>query len=61
MLEDTGWAVDSWVGIRFFSDAAPDDLPPERFEQLLELEREAGLRDPYRSVARLFHMLARAV
>jgi SAM-dependent methyltransferase len=61
LLESTGWAVDGWVGIRLFSDAASDDLGDERFEQLLALEREAGRRPSYRSVARLIHLAARAV
>jgi len=60
MLEATGWHVDSWVGIRGFSDLAPDDLPPEAFDELLRLERASGRREPYRSVARLFHISARA-
>jgi hypothetical protein len=49
------------VGIRLFSDAASDDLGDERFEGLLALEREAGRRPSYRSVARLIHLAARAV
>jgi len=61
LLDATGWRADSWVGIRLFSDGAPDDLPPERFEELLRLEREAGRRDSYRSVARLIHIAAVAV
>jgi S-adenosylmethionine-dependent methyltransferase len=60
LLAETGWRVDSWVGIRLFSDAAPDELPADRFEELLTLEREAGRRDPYRAVARLIHILATA-
>jgi SAM-dependent methyltransferase len=61
LLDATGWRVDSWVGIRGFSDFAPDGLSPQAFEELLRLEREAGRRDPYRSVARLIHISARAV
>ena len=61
LLDETGWDVESWVGIRLFSDSAADDIPPEQFQELLDLERQAGRRDPYRSVARLFHLLARAV
>lgn len=60
LLADSGWQMDSHVGIRLFSDLAPDDLPADRHEQLLELEREAGRREPYRSVARLIHMSATA-
>jgi SAM-dependent methyltransferase len=61
LLAATGWTVESWVGIRLFSDQAPDDLPADRFEELVTLEREAGRRDPYRSVARLIHIAATAV
>lgn len=60
LLAETGWTARSWVGIRLFSDLAPDDLPPDHFEQLKELEREAGRREPYRSVARLIHIVATA-
>jgi S-adenosylmethionine-dependent methyltransferase len=55
-----GWRIDSWVGIRLFSDLAPDDLPVERFDELLNLEREAGRRIEYRRVARLVHISATA-
>ena len=58
LLGDTGWQLDSWVGIRLFCDLAPDELSPERFEQLLQLEREADRRDPYRLLSRLIHVSA---
>ncbi len=61
MLLDVGWRVESWVGVRFFSDLAPDDLGPSAYEALLRLEREAGRSDPYRRVSRLFHIAATAV
>ncbi|MEA2522253.1 MAG: hypothetical protein QOI81_1899 [Actinomycetota bacterium] len=61
LLTASGWAMDSWVGVRLFSDAAPDELPADRFDRLLTLEREAGRRDPYRAVARLIHISGRAV
>ncbi len=61
LLEQTGWRLDSWVGIRLFSDLAPDDLDPVAYWQLLTLEREAGRREPYRSAARLVHLSATAV
>jgi len=60
LLTATGWRVDSWVGIRLFSDLAADDLSAERFDELVRLEREAGRREPYRSVARLVHISATA-
>jgi SAM-dependent methyltransferase len=59
-LSMAGWRMDSWVGIRLFSDLAPDDLPAERFDELLTLEREAGRRPEYRRVARLVHISATA-
>ena len=60
LLTATGWRVDSWVGIRLFSDLAPDDLSADRSDELVRLEREAGRREPYRSVARLIHVSATA-
>jgi len=61
MLAETGWRAESWIGVRFFSDGAAEDLEPEAFAALLALERDAGRRDPYRSVARLVHISATAV
>jgi ubiquinone/menaquinone biosynthesis C-methylase UbiE len=61
LLEQTAWRLDSWAGIRLFSDLAPDDLDPVVYGQLLTLEREAGRREPYRSAARLVHLSATAV
>jgi SAM-dependent methyltransferase len=60
MLEAEGWRAGSVVGIRLFSDLAEDDLAPDAFELLLRLEREAGRREPYRSVSRLLHLAASA-
>jgi ubiquinone/menaquinone biosynthesis C-methylase UbiE len=60
-LAATGWRVDSWAGIRFFSDLASDDLGEDALAALLDLERAAGRREPYRSVARLAHISATAV
>ena len=59
-LNMAGWRMESWVGIRLFSDLAPDDLSAESFEELLRLEREAGRRLEYRRVARLVHISATA-
>lgn len=60
LLEASGWSARSWVGVRLFSDLAPDDLPAERYDELVRLEREAGRRDPYRLVSRLIHIVAAA-
>jgi ubiquinone/menaquinone biosynthesis C-methylase UbiE len=61
LLSAAGWRTHSWAGVRLFSDVADDDLPSDRFEQLLTLEREAGVRHSYRSVARLVHISATAM
>jgi SAM-dependent methyltransferase len=61
LLSAAGWRLDSWVGIRFFSDLSPDTLSGAEYDQLLALERAAGERDPYRSAARLIHLSATAV
>jgi 2-polyprenyl-3-methyl-5-hydroxy-6-metoxy-1,4-benzoquinol methylase len=61
LLTETGWRLDSMAGIRLFSDLAPDDLADASFEELVSLEREAGRREPYRSVSRLVHLGAIAV
>jgi SAM-dependent methyltransferase len=61
LLDAAGWRATDWVGIRLFSDIAPDAVPDADFDRLLALEREAGRREPYRSVARLVHIGARAV
>lgn len=60
MLDQAGWTPDDWVGIRLFSDYAPDDLHPDAYAALVDLERSAGARDPYRRLARLVHFIARA-
>jgi S-adenosylmethionine-dependent methyltransferase len=61
LLTDSGWRLDSWVGIRLFSDLAPDVLSDDDYDRLLTLEREAGRREPYRSAARLIHLSATAI
>jgi SAM-dependent methyltransferase len=61
LLTATGWRLDSWVGIRLFSDLAPDALSDAEYDRLLTLERAAGEREPYRSAARLVHLSATAV
>jgi S-adenosylmethionine-dependent methyltransferase len=60
MLAATGWRLLDWAGVRLFSDTAPDDLIDEDFNALLDLEQDAGVRDPYRRIARLVHLVARA-
>lgn len=61
MLEGARWGADDWVGIRLFSDLAPDDLPADAYDALLELERAAGAMDSYRHISRLVHVVAHAM
>ena len=61
LLTSAGWRLDSWAGIRLFSDLASDALSDDEYDKLLTLEREAGRRDPYRSAARLIHLNATAM
>jgi S-adenosylmethionine-dependent methyltransferase len=61
-LEAEGLSVESWYGVRVFTDPAADDAPTpdaETLELLLECEELAGRTDPYRAVAALVHVLAR--
>lgn len=57
-LAAAGAEVSAWYGVRVLSDAMlPDD--DTGLDEILPVEREAGRRDPYRSVARLLHVVAR--
>jgi S-adenosylmethionine-dependent methyltransferase len=57
-LEPLGWRRSAWYGVRVFTDHL-DEPAPQRaeLEDLLAAEREAGARDPYRSVAALLHLI----
>ncbi|HJQ30073.1 MAG TPA: methyltransferase, partial [Rubrobacter sp.] len=48
-----------WYGVRVFTDHLGDRMPGEDLPEVLELEWEAGRREPYRSVARLVHLVGR--
>jgi hypothetical protein len=54
-----GLTVESWYGVRVFADHLGEELPGEDLPEVLELEWEAGKREPYRSVARLIHVIGR--
>jgi S-adenosylmethionine-dependent methyltransferase len=58
-IAEAGLAVERWYGVRVFSDHLGDSVPGEDLPEILELEWEAGKREPYRSVARLIHMVGR--
>jgi S-adenosylmethionine-dependent methyltransferase len=48
----------TWYGIRIFTDHLGEVPVGSDFDDILELEWAAGLREPYRRVARLFHVIA---
>ncbi|WP_239309756.1 MULTISPECIES: methyltransferase [unclassified Frankia] len=47
-----------WYGVRIFTDHLRDTPVGADFDLVCDLEWEAGRRDPYRHVARLFHLVA---
>ncbi|WKX69899.1 bifunctional 2-polyprenyl-6-hydroxyphenol methylase/3-demethylubiquinol 3-O-methyltransferase UbiG [Streptomyces sp. XD-27] len=58
-LTGVGAPLDTWYGVRVFTDQAPDDaVPPEPEElaRLLAAEERAARTDPYRAVAALLHL-----
>ena len=56
---EAGLAVEDWYGVRVFTDHLGNSMPGEDLPEMLELEWEAGKREPYRSVARLIHVVGR--
>ncbi|MGD0688067.1 MAG: methyltransferase, partial [Streptosporangiaceae bacterium] len=59
-LAPLGWQRQEWYGVRVFTDHLDEPAPgPAELAGLLAAEREAGHRDPYRSVAALLHLVYR--
>jgi len=57
-LQPLGWRRGAWFGVRVFTDHRDGPAPePGELAGLLAVEREAGGRDPYRSVAALLHLV----
>ena len=56
---EAGLTVEFWYGVRIFTDHLGDNMPGEDLPGMLELEWEVGKREPYRSVARLIHVVGR--
>jgi SAM-dependent methyltransferase len=57
-LQPLGWRRSAWFGVREFTDHRDEPAPePGDLAGLLAAEREAGGRDPYRSVAALLHLV----
>ena len=58
VLAPLGWRRAAWFGVRVFTDQRDEPAPPAaELAGLLAAEREAGRRDPYRSVAALLHLV----
>jgi S-adenosylmethionine-dependent methyltransferase len=58
VLEPMGWRRRAWFGVRVFTDHRDEPAPAgQELAELLAAEREAGGRDPYRSVAALLHLV----
>ncbi|MER5794090.1 methyltransferase domain-containing protein [Streptomyces sp. NPDC001980] len=56
-LAGIGAPLQSWYGVRVFTDTAADGAgAPDDLETLLVAEERAGRTDPYRAVAALLHL-----
>jgi S-adenosylmethionine-dependent methyltransferase len=58
-FREAGIEAEQWYGVRVFTDHLGDRMPGGDLPDVLELEWEAGRREPYRSVARLVHLVGR--
>jgi SAM-dependent methyltransferase len=56
-MECVGIPLVEWYGIRIFTDHVGNRSADAARDTVLTLEWEAGRRDPYRSVARLVHLI----
>lgn len=63
-LDAQDLAVEAWYGVRVMTDWVAADVPVpddnEELDSLLDLEEQAGARDPYRRLGAQFHFLARS-
>jgi ubiquinone/menaquinone biosynthesis C-methylase UbiE len=57
LLDQAGATPVAWHGIRVFTDHLGDTPPDADLDAVVEAEWRAGARDPYRQVARLYHLL----
>lgn len=58
VLGPLGWQRRKWFGVRVFTDHVDEPAPAAAdLADLLAAEREAGRREPYRSVAALLHLV----
>jgi hypothetical protein len=57
LFEKVGAEPVRWYGVRVFTDHLSDRPPDANLPDVLRVEEEAGRSDPYRSVARLIHLI----
>jgi S-adenosylmethionine-dependent methyltransferase len=58
LLAGQGVHINQWYGVRCFTDHLGDEPVGPDFGQILDAEWAAGRVDPYRGIARLFHLVA---
>jgi S-adenosylmethionine-dependent methyltransferase len=58
-LAGAGVQTVAWYGVRALTDHLRDTPVGADFDQIVDAEWAVGQRDPYRRVARLFHLVAR--
>ena len=61
LLESAGARIKGWHGVGVFTDHLTETIVVEDPEEVYLAEWLAGHRDPYRQVARCFHLLAERV
>ena len=59
VLRAGGAVLESWYGVRVFTDHLGDAPVGADFDRIVDAEWLAGQQDPYRAVGRLIHLLAR--
>jgi S-adenosylmethionine-dependent methyltransferase len=57
LFEEAGLRVVQWYGVRVFTDHLGNRKPGAELPEVLELEWEASRRYPYKTVARLIHLI----
>nr|HDS0979932.1 methyltransferase domain-containing protein [Pseudomonas putida] len=61
LLAQMGAHIKAWYGVGIFTDHLTETLVAEDPQVVIEAEWLAGLQDPYRGVARCFHLVAERV
>ncbi len=56
-MMEAGIELIRWYGVRVFTDHLGDHPPGANLQDILQLEYEAGRRDPYRHMAPLIHLI----